>query len=443
MKNSWRQIATVVLVLCCMGAALSAAAMDYRWVRTTGQEPVEGSPIVLTRVTDNAPTVLTLNRLGQLMAWDLTGKNIGQGQDGTITTLPEGRWTTSPVVVPNAESGAQLLVCSVEGLLLGLDKSFQPCWRYTLPGKTTWARAIPTFVRSDSGQLLACIADESGVVSALSLDGKLVWSTRLDSGPCKAPVQTLHFPGATDRLLATSGSTLACLDAKGSVIWTRKLGGEILSQPEILEHQGKRMILCGAGSGSIYATTLGGEPIWETPVGAVIDSTITVIPRENTAPLIVFTGVWGNVYALDSEGRRVWTYFFRSKTRCKPQVIEADGHNTRRILVSAYNQHIIALDMDGALCDDLRLQGAMTQTPVSPGGRWKNRLPRHHRPDASLSRLAHASNLLLRSSGFTSVSHPTLVTGADAVPNGNQPNRRPDPGELKHVGEGRAHIPCR
>ena len=106
-----------------------------------GQWPVEASPLVADFSHSGKAEILVLNRGGQLMLWAADGAAVGSGQDGLVSQLPAGRWTTAPTLVESA-TGARLLAASVEGLVVGLDQKFQVLCQYKLPGETSWGRGI-------------------------------------------------------------------------------------------------------------------------------------------------------------------------------------------------------------------------------------------------------------------------------------------------------------
>ena len=85
-----------------------AQAMEIQWTRMAGQWPVEASPLVADFSRSGIAEILVLNRGGQLMLWAADGTAVGLGQDGLVSQLPAGRWTTAPALV-NAPVGTRLL----------------------------------------------------------------------------------------------------------------------------------------------------------------------------------------------------------------------------------------------------------------------------------------------------------------------------------------------
>ena len=339
-------------------------AMEIQWTRMAGQWPVEASPLAADLSRSGKADILVLNRGGQLMLWAADGTAVGSGQDGLVAQLPAGRWTTAPTLV-DAPTGARLLAASVEGLVVGLDQRFQVLWQHKLPGETSWGRATPAPLTTSAGAAFA-FGDSSGVVTCLTVAGKVVWTNALGAGPIKATLRQFPRKQKDEELLVGSGSTLFCLDATGSVRWRRDLGREIQTTPEVVRLPAGDLVLCGTASGSLFGLSPGGEVRWECPTGDALNKSIVLLPRGSLPPLILCSGEWGNLHAIDVEGRPVWTHLFRTKTRAAPVVREMEGSGHREILLPAFNQHLYVFDENGELADDIRLSGILPSavTPI-------------------------------------------------------------------------------
>ncbi len=348
-----------------------ATAMDIEWTRTTGQWPVEASPLVGDFTHSGKNEILILNRGGQLLRWAPDGTFLGPGQDGSVQQLPAGRWTTAPTLV-DGNPGLSLISTSVEGLVVGLDSSFQVRWKRKLAGETGWGRAIPT-VLGDAASPRFVFGDVTGNVTCLGPDGGILWTNLLHAGPIKAPPQKITVSPGQDGLLVAAGSTLFCLDAAGSVRWRRDLGSEITTRPELLNVAGQTSVFCGTASGSLWRLTPDGSVLWERQTGDESNSNLGYLPGNNSQPLVLCPGVWGNLHAIDADGHIVWTSLFRTKTRAKPMVAPSDSQHRPLIFLPAFNQHLYAFDEQGAMADDLRLSGtlpsAVTPLPDATSGR--------------------------------------------------------------------------
>ena len=334
--------------------SLYATAADIVWTRTTGQYPVECTPVL--GAFNGQSAIIAVNRGGEVMAWGLDGSDFCREADGRVAQLPKGVWSSSPAVIP-AEQGGGIVVCNTKGLVVALDGGFQPRWEYQLPGEVSFSCATPAnlALRPTDTQLFV-FGDQSGTVTCLGLDGKPLWQTQLGTGESDAPVEV--YEGGD--VLASAGTTLHRLDSAGKVLWSRDLKANI-SSPAF--YAWPYEILCGTVAGQLCALSTDGMPLWTADIGDEVGNTIALIDRPDH-PLILCTGLWGNLHALDARGQKVWTHTFHSKNRGTPAV-DFKGDGNQKIVLSTYGEHVYLVDEDsGELLDDVRLSGCINGSPL-------------------------------------------------------------------------------
>ncbi len=363
--------------------SLTVMAADLVWTRTTGQYPVECTPVL--GVANAQPAMIAVNRNGEVMAWGLDGSDMGREPDGRVAQLPKGVWSSSPAVIPEGQGGG-IIVCNTKGLVVALDAAFQPRWEYQLPGETSFNCAAPAMLPLSGGQAPAFVlSDQSGTVTSLDLAGKPVWQTQLGTGECDALV-AVFGDGGVPSLLVSAGPQLHRLDSAGKILWSHDMKANVSSKAEVLEIGAERLIFCGTVAGELQAMGMDGTPAWTASIDDEVGNTIVLLPRPNDRPLVLCTGLWGNLYALDEKGQRVWTHEFRSKNRGRPVVFDANGDGKQEVLVTTYGEHACLYDQAGNLIDDLRLSGCINGSALmleGPAGT----VPEVMTVDASL--LAH------------------------------------------------------
>jgi outer membrane protein assembly factor BamB len=336
-------------VLCCS----SASAMNRIWTRMTGQTPVETAPLVGDFNHDSRMELLAVNRGGQVMLWSLDGKDAAAGQDGTVTQLPEGRWTSAPALMRGG-GATGLLFVSNEGLVVALGQGFEEQWRYKLPGETAWAMATPTAIDMPAGELY-CVGDRTGAVTCLNASGRPAWQAKAAGSATPANTRPPMLAGAGG-LLVAAGPRLYAYDGSGHVLWQGEVGGNIVTRP--LRFAGATVV--GSDSGAITAVADGGRILWTANIGETPDSVMAAFEGAVSGSLLLCRGAWGDLHAIDAQGRRVWTHYFRSKSR---NAMAIGG----RIYVPTFSQHVYVFDAGGDMVDDYRLAGAITATPVPIG----------------------------------------------------------------------------
>jgi hypothetical protein len=357
-----RSNSMLTFLFCVIILATQIWASQVEWTRMTGKRAIQTSPLVVDVNGDGKNEIVALNRAGELMLWALDGSAIGDGTDGIVAQMPEGTWPTQPTFVDSGNL-KRFLVCSKEGLVVSFNQKFQLLWKHQLPGMTSWGRAVPTLIQASSG-LAHCLADHSGTVTCLDLDGKINWTVELEEGPCHHPLQTILVDKKTPAILVPVGSMLCCLNIDGKVLWRLKLDGDISSKPQLLSLQNSELIICSASAGWLYAISYDGKIVWKTVIEEEMDTYLSFLPRPNSPPLILCMGLWGNLHAIDVEGSHIWTHYYRAKSRGAPLVIDADGKGNYKILVATYKHHFFVFDENGNLVDDMRFSGMLNAAPT-------------------------------------------------------------------------------
>lgn len=343
------------LLSCPLIIAAAASAMELALTRTTGQFRYEATPMLVDLNGDGSDEILGPNLGGQVLAWTLDGKDFGSGQDGLIAQLPEGTWCSQGAVGP----GPLYVFCSLEGLVVGLDASWQVAWQHQLPGKTQYSRAVPLLLEGEGGPFLY-IGDLSGAITCLDEHGKVLYTKQLESGPC---ISELILNPYGEGVIASSGTTVYALTSALEQQWRKDVQEQVQSRPLVVQG-GQPLLVVATKEGSVVALDGDGAEQWRAKIGEELDSTLTLLPSAER-PLIVTTGLWGNAHALTVEGKPVWSHLFRSKVRARPLVFDVNGDGAEDVLIATYAQHAYALDRTGNRIDDIRLSGSINAAPLA------------------------------------------------------------------------------
>ncbi len=339
----------------------STFAMKIEWVQMTGQWPSPRGPVIVDMDMDGNNEIVILNRWGQVLHWNLDGSKIGSGQGGMVIQLPEGEWSSRLTVV-DSPSNIRLVACSVEGVVVALDMDFKIVWQYQLPGETTWGYTRPAVIQKNSNSAFV-FSDHSGTITCLDENGKALWDYPTDAGKSLVPPEAILL-NEEQTILVPIGSTLFCLDVNGKKIWKKNFGEALSTIPALLETNSKSTIICGSKEGSVFGIDLKGKLVWDTKINDEVNAFISFLPREGESALIVLTGLWGNLFAIDETGKIVWTHLYRAKGRGTPIIYDVDGDGDSEILLSTYAQHLYAFDETGNLVDDILVNGAINSSPI-------------------------------------------------------------------------------
>lgn len=362
MKNQLHKIAfrlgVIILFFIQMGTTMS---MDIEWVKMTGQWPSPRGPVIIDMDMDGENEIVILNRYGQVLHWRLDGSKIGSGQGGMVVRLPEGEWSSRLTIV-DSPSTIRLIACSVEGLVVALDGEFNVVWQHQLPGKTTWGYTTPAVIKQNANPEFV-FSDNSGTITCIDEKGKALWDYKTNAGKSLVPPETILI-NEEQTILVPIGSTLFCLDVNGKEIWKENFGETLSVIPTLLVTNSKSTIICGSKKGSVFGIDLKGKLVWETNINNEVNAFISFLPREEDSPLIILTGLWGNLFAIDETGKIVWTHLYRAKGRGTPIIYDSDGDGDFEILLSTYAQHLYAFDENGNMVDNILVNGSINSSPI-------------------------------------------------------------------------------
>ena len=350
------------LALISMLFTSAVQSAEISWTRPTGQLPVECAAILDNRDATN-PRLLAVNRVGQVILWNtVSGSAIGDGQDGTVATLPQGEWTSSPVETIDNQGNARLIFVSNDGMIVSLSKDdWSQRWAIALGAKVTWARGTPCQVGEKS---VFAIGDLAGKLTTFTSEGEVISAVDLGA-PCSAPVTHHTCANGRSVLFAVAGNQLACVDVEErEVVW--KVGTSenplpIITKPIVIATADQEMVVFASGIGEVIALDMDGNARWKSPSHGPLDSTLCVLTDDSNRPSkILFAGLWGNLYALNLDGTLAWVHRFDGKTRSVPRVADFTGDAALEILVGSHNQHAYLLDINGKLHDDIRVNGTLS-----------------------------------------------------------------------------------
>jgi outer membrane protein assembly factor BamB len=346
--------------------------MTIESVWMTGRAGIEAVPLFEDFDGDGVKEILAVNRVGQVYLWDADMTPATPEPGGMVARLPEGIWAASPAILSG--TGERILVfCSGAGRLIALDSKFQVLWEYQLPGKTSFEGATPAILQDPSDQLI-CMGDDSGNITCLDSSGQVVWTRKQEGKPCGAGPSVAFLSGGRCALVPC-GNTLTAIRPDGEVLWQRDLGGKITTTPSFCDWPEKKMVFCGAGEGSLFGLSLGGEILWEFPIGDALSDSIALLPRQGQLPLVLCSGVWGNLFAFDLDGKPVWKHLYRAKGRGKPLIADLNFDRKAEIYRPTYSQRLFVFDESGSLVDEVRFGAIVHASPiVIPGSDGSRRV---------------------------------------------------------------------
>ena len=242
-----------------------------------------------------------------------------------------------------------------------------PVW--TAPIKSV--HQPPALVR-DGGRSLVVVASNDGLI-ALDAQGREAWRSPAIKGSPDA-LAVVQAADGRSRVFAAVGRTLFALDAAGRLLWKAPLGDDAICAAAAVMPDGSIRVVTGDGSSETrcfqasperserdgrllwsFVFQSGKRPreedeaydkqrgFWGDYYRAENVTGIAAQPAPPGVPGVFVVAEFGDVYALDWNGRYVWDHKLPGKTpRSGPVLARLAGKAT--VLVGCADHHLYALD---------------------------------------------------------------------------------------------------
>ena len=290
------------------------------------------------------------------------------------------QWTYTarePIICPvavaniNAAPGPEILAAMPRRqTVFALNPEGMVLWSARIPGECPtdgpswrWTRPEPADLDGDGIEELV-YADWNGMLTALSGNGEILWSTSISEHRCDQPVLTgnlLGGPGA-EIVVGDSRGALHCVSGEGEVCWSVALaedepGGRavgITGAPVagVLEPGGPVAIFVGGAGEKLFRISPQGEVLWSVDLGGTMDlgSGIVLADLDNDGVSEIIASTRNHeVIALDATGTVRWRAETGAQIRSVPVVGDVDGDGVNEILVGAADWLLYCLEPSGRM----------------------------------------------------------------------------------------------
>ena len=214
---------------------------------------------------------------------------------GTFSNSPCFWWEGNVVIGPDG----YIYVCNDDFFVYCLDLDGEIRWAYRT-GFFIWS--APAF---DDGHQVFVSSFDMKLYSFDRRDGRLLWVRNL-----RNPLVAMPAVGDDGTIYqgTMNGSVFALEPEKGKVLWEAQTGGHIYASAAL---SSDRKVYVTSADGSLYAMNADdGRVLWTYYTGEAVRSSPVLGPDpEGKEPyLIYFGGGNGQLYCIDPDGKRRWSY---------------------------------------------------------------------------------------------------------------------------------------
>lgn len=216
---------------------------------------------------------------------------------------------------------------------------------------------------NNDGQKEIILGTNDGRILCLNLEGQEIWnfdvkteinqlelmfmdndsSNNINATPV---VEDINFDGKKEIIFGTNSGTIYALSDKGKVLWKFSAEGAIKGAVLVQIFSGKKSgIIFGSSDKKIYFLDEYGKIFWTYNADSEIESCPQIIPSKD--PLIVFGTNSGNICALGLNGKQLWTYKTGRKIIAQSAYEVSNGEI--KIFIGSTDGNLYCLDSNGNL----------------------------------------------------------------------------------------------
>jgi len=306
---------------------------------------------------ESAPTVADIDNDGndeivvagqeELIALEGNGKIIWRWKT-------RQRYMTYPAVLKRKNKPALIFAADNSGQMTCLNGDGKVVWQADLSAGAEWSASVVADI-DNNGSYEVVQADMGGTVWLFdALSGKVVKQMDISEGKLISPaVGDIDGDGKSEIVVAANNGNVYALTNDLSKIWEYQIGGSsetwATSAPVIFAaSDGKAYIIAASSSGDIYCFDNTGKPIWEFPTGAPVASSISIgdYDQNGVADIFLITQT-GVVYRFDEFGSKIWNIDMQGRSLAPGAIFDINNDNAFEYVFSTQRGNMFVLDSQG------------------------------------------------------------------------------------------------
>ena len=183
------------------------------------------------------------------------------------------------------------------------------------------------------------VGSELGVLSCLSVEGKLLWKHDC-GGAIKAGcvVNDINMDGRPEVLVGSSNNKLTILTNKGEKLFEYISDSPVDSVPGVLKTD-KIMIVFGNDKGMLTAITSSQELIWKIDLRSKITAAPAFFRSDNEECMVIGT-IDGIMYCISSKGEVLWSFKTKGSIYSAAAIADINDDQRQEVIFGSCDNNV-------------------------------------------------------------------------------------------------------
>ncbi len=196
---------------------------------------------------------------------------------------------------------------------------------------------------------LILVGTESGVLFALSEDGKPAWQFKAKGAIRGTPlVVDINNNDDLEILFTSVDRLLYVLSAKGRLVWTFASDAPIEAGPSYYKSANGNGIVFGTNAGTLYSVTTEGKERWNFKVKGPITAASACGKVLGTGDVYIVFGAHDNrLHMVSDRGLEEWSFLSKDKVLGSPTISDVNDDSRLEIFFGSTDDTLYALSAHG------------------------------------------------------------------------------------------------
>ena len=319
--------------------------LDKKWTSNL-KSFLESSPMVADINNDGRDEVLVAGQ-EEMIALDKNGDIIWRWKT-------RRRFMTCPTVLKREKETALIFAADNSGQMTCLDGNGKVVWQVDLIAGAEGSASVVADI-DNNGTYEVVQTDMSGTIWVFdALNGKVINQAKLDQGlPVSPAVGDLDGDGNLEIVISTNDGSINVFSNNLVKLWSYKIGGFSetwsTSAPVIFSASDEEVYIIAASSiGDVYCINHLGKPVWKYPTKVPIASTISVgdFDQNGVADIFLITQA-GVIYRFDENGSKLWNIEMQGRSLAPGAILDINNDKKLEYIFSTQRGNMFVLDNDG------------------------------------------------------------------------------------------------